>query len=128
MNRFNKLTPVAHTVLEQCVRVPMCVSDGVYTLCVGDDAYRMFDDETLPDKIKSLLGMIKAFPPNDLGKYGTTLAFEAYLNQQDPRLNDVGWRVTEGLYMLILTYEFLEELRGGDHGVNAGSKSKTTSG
>lgn len=122
-NSFNRITPVSHSTLMDSVRVAMWVSEGEYTLCVGDGLYRRFNDDTLPDRIKALLAMIKAFPPNDVQKDGVTLTLEAYTNRQDPRLDEVGWRVNEDIYMLVLERRFFSSLVRGDHGAYTGSES-----
>ena len=114
---------MSHSTLIDSVRVAMWVSEGEYTLCVGDGLYRRFNDDTLPDRIKALLAMIKAFPPNDVQKDGVTLTLEAYTNRQDPRLDEVGWRVNEDIYMLVLERRFFSSLVRGDHGAYTGSES-----
>lgn len=120
---FNRMTPVSHSTLMNSVRVSMWVSDGEYTLCVGDGLYRRFNEDTLPKRIKALMAMIKAFPPNDVKGDGTTLALEAYINTQDPRLNEVGWRVNKDIYMLVLERQFFDSLVRGDHGAYTGNES-----
>ena len=118
------LTPVATPSLNAW-RVPMWVEDEEYTVCVEQNKLRMYDAETLPDFIKASMSMIHAFqfePPKVslfgwsdprvmLGHEPQKFGF-AYHNTQDPRLDDIGWRCTWNLYMLILTPEQLESMNG----------------
>lgn len=91
-------------------RVPMWIDNGEYMVAIGHDQYRNYTDETLPDMIKAKLSMIRAFPPHVLPYYMVN-ALVPYINHHDPRLDDIGWQVTQEMYMLIMTIEQLEEMR-----------------
>lgn len=117
----NHLTPVMHSTLMDSVRVPMWESDDGYSICVGDNNYRHFTEETLPNRVKAILAMIKAFPVNDRDELGYSLILNAYENNQDRRLDDVGWRVTKGIYMLVLERQIFDAIIRGDHGKHTGS-------
>lgn len=104
---IESLVPVAHSHLMGGYRVPMWVDDE-YKLCVGKGEYRIFTDETLPDEIKAILSMIRAFPKHELESWEIR---DPYMNQHDRRLDEVGWQVTNSLYMLVLQREFLDQMR-----------------
>ena len=91
-------------------RVPLWVEDEEYTVQLTKNKLRMYDSETLPDFIKASMSMIHAFPftPVQDGSLWAT----SYHNPQDLKLNDIGWRCTWNLYMLILTPEQLESMDG----------------
>lgn len=110
MKRNPDYVPIANTTLTG-FRVPMWRDDDAYEVCIADHKYRMYDDETLPDFIKASLSMIHAFPYKEsnlpvFGWYWTN----TYINNQDSRLNDIGWRVNDNLYILVMTPEQLESL------------------
>lgn len=110
VNFPHNLTPVSTPSLNAW-RVPMWVNEDEYTVCTGQNKYRMYDAETLPDFIKASVSMIHAFPFH-APTYEGRLHMEAYTNHQDERLDDIGWRVTWNLYMLILNQQQLEKLDG----------------
>lgn len=122
MKMPRELVPVSMPSLNAW-RVPMCVDEDEYVVCVSQNKLRMFDAETLPDFIKASMSMIHAFPfePQTVYQVGwsdprmvmSEAAYHyAYMNKQDPRLNDIGWRVNENLYMLILNQQQLESMNG----------------
>lgn len=123
--RMPRLGPIA-TQNMMSLRVPVWVEDGVYTVQATDKLYRMYDDDTLPDFLKASMAMIKAFPfkvepPSIYGWTDPRAVFNqdydgAYINRQDPKLDDIGWRVTKNLYIVILTQEQLESMYGEDTG------------
>ena len=93
-------------------RVPMWIDDGEYMLAVGQDEYRNYTDETLPDIVKARMSMIKAFPKNVLPYYMVN-ALVPYANNHDERLEDIGWQVTEEMYMLVLPAKELASIKDG---------------
>ena len=125
--RMPRLGPIA-TPNMMSLRVPVWVEDGVYTVQATDKLYRMYDDDTLPDFIKASMAMIKAFPfkvelasiygwTDPRTMFGTDPTYEnsnAYINRQDPKLDDIGWRVSENLFIVILTQDQLESMYGED--------------
>jgi hypothetical protein len=89
----------------------MWVDDGSYEIETGLNRWRIYTEETLPDEVKALLSMIYSFPEHrawawDVG--GTSMAYIA----PDERLIEIGWRVTNNLYMLVLDRSVLDRLNG----------------
>jgi len=93
-----------------------------YTICVGTSAYRFFTEDTVPTEIKSLLGMVKAFP-EDARINSHTSGIQRYV-PPDPRLKDIGWQLSplkpewymKGYewYMLVVSNVTFESMKLGD--------------
>jgi hypothetical protein len=103
--------PVMHTSWTDHWRVPMWVDGEMYRVCLGQNYYRHYTDDTLPTVLKSAFSMINAFPPNDVAIWEID-PITAYINKQDEKLNTIGWRVNKHLYMIILSGEQMGDLNG----------------
>lgn len=90
------------------------VDGNDYTISVGADHYRYYTHETLPDKIKVLITMVRAFPANDIPEYLVNPT-NVYVNIQSRDQEGIGWRINENMYILILDRETLEEIQHGRH-------------
>lgn len=119
--------PIRHPTLEFYYRVPVWVyneKEGrTYTVSVGEYQTRNYDERTAPQKIKALVTMVDAFPydPLDsmidtlrgmssvLGVGGSSLTTTAYVCPEPPQL-EIGWRVTDTLYILVVEHEVLESM------------------
>ena len=87
----------------------MWVEDGSYEIETGLNRKRIYTEETLPDEIKALLSMIHSFPDHKLGI--GSFSRVAYI-APDERLAEIGWQVTNNLYMLVLEREVFNRLDG----------------
>ena len=108
---YGDLQPVSHQTLKGFYRVPMFLKDGEYRVVVGKHMLRIYDADSLPNKIRTCISMIHAFPPHireDWQADNITM----FINTDDTRLDEIGWQVTKGLYILILDRELLLSLRG----------------
>ena len=114
--------PMRHATKADAYRIPVWLEGDLYKVTIGEDKYRFFTEETLPDCIKSTLGMVNAFPRND-SPIWLVNSISAYINNQDPKLDEIGWRVSSNLYMLTVDIEHLKEL----YGRHAGEESKEES-
>lgn len=106
------LSPISHMYLPNSLRVPMWVEDGSYEIETGLNRRRIYTEETLPDEIKAIMSMIHSFPKPafhvwQFGGVGTI----AYL-APDERLEEIGWQVTDNLYMLVLDRNVFDKLSG----------------
>ena len=108
---YEYLEPVAHETLKGFYRVPMFLKDGEYRIVVGRKILRIYDINSLPDKIKTNISMIHAFPPH-LREDWQADNITMFINTDDPRLDEIGWQVTTWLYILVLDRELLLSLRG----------------
>ena len=110
-NRYLDLSPISHAYLENSLRVPMWVDDGSYEIETGLNKWRIYTEETLPDEVKALLSMIHSFPEHRAWAWnvgGTSMAYIA----PDERLAEIGWKVTDNLYMLVLERNVVNRLNG----------------
>lgn len=114
--------PITHSYLLNSYRVPLFVDDNHYEICIAPNKSWMFDEDTLPDRIKAALSMINAYPLNDQEDWEIN-DLSVFINTQDERLNEVGWRIHKGLYMLVLEQTYIGEINGS----YTGSQSKKES-
>lgn len=89
------------------------VEDRTYKLYMGNNMIRTFTDETLPDQIKSLLGMINAFDWDKInGVYDDpTHMLWGAASYYPPIANEIGWRIKHR-YALVVPYKYFLTLRG----------------
>jgi hypothetical protein len=116
INRFlNRLTPMASQHDDRLFRVPMRRIDGDYILFVADFSRRIFTDDTLPNFIKHKIAMILASPTTYIWQddelIKTWNLLSVYTNTYQPNLEDVGWRISDTMFVIIMSYENLMSLR-----------------
>ncbi len=109
---FHEYTPVAHPTIQGSYRTPMWVENYKYAINVGTNKIRYFNEELLPDRIKSCVSMIHAFPSRLLPEWKVN-PIDCYVNHQDKRLDDIGWQVSKNLYILVVEQEYLLSLYEG---------------
>lgn len=84
----------------------VCVerTDDTFVFAVGHQQFRIFKIDTLPDEVKVSLAIIH------------TINWDEWLNNATlplpPHLRDVGWMRPNNWYVLILSEDLLNELRG----------------
>jgi hypothetical protein len=98
-------------------RVYMHVHDGIYSVYLGDGVTRMFTDETLPDAIKVIVGLINAYTWSD-ERVDSSLEIpnvESILFRFKPNypahMFDIGWR-SGPHYCLVLPEGVMKNLLG----------------
>jgi len=107
------LSPVVHPRNWDLIRVPVRRVDGVYVVYVADGFNRIYDDASLPLKLKSRFAMILANNDGDVFEPESKLQkLTIYINNQSPDLDDVGWRVSETYFCLVLDRDTLESMKG----------------
>lgn len=120
MEHDTALTPISNRF--GMMRTPTWINElnGNYSICVGIHTYRYFTEETLPNGIKSLLAMVKAFPftgemkhidridPEELRKIDMMCYIPPNSDQEC-----VGWRLSQYSFILVLDKELFEEVRDG---------------
>lgn len=93
-------------------------SSREYHIYVGNQAKRVFNDATLPDPIKVLVGLINAYNWDDLNSHQGMLGrvheniIWRFSEHYPPILLDIGWRYLND-YCLVLEKDVLESLRTG---------------
>lgn len=132
-------SPISHWAIGDYIRTPMIIDGDDYILCVGDNDIRIFTEQTLPDFVKSLMTMIHAFTPNLFDTFSPMkgVVFQhnngqlqmmqsIYDNNQDYKLSEIGWQLTQNLYMLILTTNQFHEVRDGNARKQSKEQGKTS--
>jgi hypothetical protein len=115
MRVVNNYSPVGSPI-QGHYRVPVCSLHDLYTVYVGDKFTRVFNSDTLPDEVKVKLTMINALPITNL--YSEEWVENSPLHIYTPPKNltvgyeDVGWRVSETIYCLLLSESCLMSMRG----------------
>jgi hypothetical protein len=107
------LAPVVHPKNWDLIRVPMMrVVDGHYTVFVGDKSIRRYTDDTLPDALRGRLAMILASPQNWRDDH-TVDKMSIYTNSQSPELDEIGWRVSDSYFCIVVSRDILNSLIHG---------------
>jgi hypothetical protein len=106
------LSPVSHPIAGM-YRVPVRIEQEKHTIYVGDNHTRMFDTDTLPAFIKHKLAMIivSATPESSIRTDAQLTNLELY----NPRVGDlelIGWRASQSMYVVVMSEEELDSLRG----------------
>jgi hypothetical protein len=108
---MNKFSPVMHPTLNDHHRVPITYINGRYEVFVGDNQIRIYNDDELPDILKSRLAMIKASnkkPPTE----DPILIAKAYEHPPDSNMFEIGWQPCEGLFVVVIPTKDLTYMRG----------------
>jgi hypothetical protein len=83
-----------------------------YIVYVADGFHRIYNDDTLPDVLKSKFAMILASE----GRYildSRIIRMTLYTNTDAPELDEIGWRASETYFCLVVDRPTLESLKGG---------------
>ena len=105
------LSPVVHQYDHKLYRVPLRREGNTYTMYVADKFTRVFDDETLPDEIKSKMTMVLANGEPIIHDHEVT-QLNLMTRAKDDNFINIGWRVSDRWFCMVVTYECLMEMRG----------------
>lgn len=97
------------------IRVPLRKIEDHYIVYVGDSLVRRYDEDTLPDALKTKMAMILASPQPKL-MHEADRHFQkmtVYNNPMSHEFDTIGWRVSETYFCLVLDRQTLESLKGG---------------
>lgn len=107
--------PIAHPDIKDSYRVPMRVDDGLYIIYVGDKFTRSFRRGMLPDEVKTKLAFINTMQKentvSEVMRFQPTW-LSVYVLPKDEALHDVGWRVVDDVYCLVLNQQTIDLLVG----------------
>lgn len=107
------LAPIVHQKKWDLVRVPMLRAvDGHYVVFVGDKMVRRYDDNTLPDVLKSNLAMVLASSQRFVSDHEVG-NMAIYTNNQSPELDEIGWRVSDSYFCMVVSRDTLNSMKGG---------------
>lgn len=99
--------PMTHPTLAGHYRTPVWVEPDSYTVCVGENVHRYYNDKTVPKEVKSVMTMVNAFPYSPYPEmYSPMQAFV----WPDPKQIEIGWRVNDKMYILVLSNECLQQM------------------
>lgn len=112
-------TMLEHTILSPIVsqydwnlyRVPMRRQGNKYTIYVDNFFTRVFDEDSLPDEIKTKMAMILASPHRILQDHEATML--SLMTAPNENIREIGWRVSDSYFCLILSHKTLCLLKGG---------------
>jgi hypothetical protein len=107
------LSPVVHPKRWELIRVPVRKVGDSYIVYVADGYHRIYDDDTLPDVLKTKFAMILANASNKFILDDKVLRIALYTNVDSPELDEIGWRASETYFCLVLDRLTLESLKGG---------------
>jgi hypothetical protein len=110
------LSPVVHPKNWDLIRLPLRKVEGRYVVYVSDNMVRYYDENTLPDKLKTNRAMILAAPPPKL-MHESDRSFQKmtiYNNPMSHEFDTIGWRVSETYFCLIVSREILSSLIHGE--------------
>ena len=109
---IGELSPVVHPKRWDLIRLPVRKVNNEYIVYVADGFHRIYNDDTLPDVLKSKFAMILASE----GRYildSRIIRMTLYTNTDSPELDEVGWRASETYFCLVVDRPTLESLKGG---------------
>jgi len=109
---IGELSPVVHPKRWDLIRLPVRKVNNDYIVYVADGFHRIYNDDTLPDVLKSKFAMILA---SDAGYMldSRIIRMTLYTNTYSPELDEIGWRASETYFCLIVDRPTLESLKGG---------------
>ena len=109
---IGELSPVVHPKKWELIRLPVRKVNDEYIVYVADGFHRIYNDNTLPDVLKSKFAMILA---SDAGYMldSRIIRMTLYTNTYSPELDEIGWRASETYFCLIVDRPTLESLKGG---------------
>lgn len=116
---MDNLSPIVHQYNYDLYRVPLRKQGNHYTIYVADGYKREFNENTLPDEIKTKMAMILARSQQIL--YDHELTHLGLMTTRDNELSDVGWQASDSWFIVVLPYVSLFNLRGEDNGTNTRS-------
>lgn len=100
-------------------RVYANIENGSYKIYLDDGMKREFSDNTLPNSIKVLVGLINAYDWEDIHKHPPNMVLAVpesivwhFAVTYPENLIDIGWRRGDD-YCLVLPPDVFTELRGG---------------
>jgi hypothetical protein len=111
--RVNSLSPMGHEIGEGLYRVPVQIEKEQHTVYVGDNHKRMFDADSLPNFLKHKLAMITVSGQGERILTSDDLLTRLVLfTTKKGDLECIGWRASPTFYVVVMTDDELESLKG----------------
>lgn len=106
------LSPEVHYVEDELKwDVPVWTEKTKYQIYLDNNVVRRFTNKSLPDFIKAKITMATAkaeFYRADRDIY----RLDIFVRPKDSGLEDAGWRVSENMYVVVLSEDEVNKLRG----------------
>ena len=112
MKSFNNLTPMPHHKFRNKYRVPVQKLPEKYIVHTGEDACRLYTNETLPSFIKYRLTMAEAASED---KYPSDIQvqwLDLFLYKGKSGMENIAWKASETFYIVVMDYGELNKLKG----------------
>ena len=103
----SSFVPIRHETLAGYYRTPVWVEPDSYTVCIEENVHRYYNDKTVPKEIKSVVTMVNAFP---YVPYREGVQVVAVYVSPDPKQSEIGWRINDKMYILVLSNECLQQM------------------
>lgn len=107
------LSPVVHPKKWDLIRLPLRRIEGRYVVYVADGLVRYYDEDTLPDPLKTKMAMILAATQPRLENEARLQKLTVYTNPMSSEFDDIGWQVSDTYFCLIVDRITLERLKNG---------------
>lgn len=108
---IQSLSPIGHELGERLYRVPVHIENEQHTVYVGDNHTRMFDGDSLPDFMKHKLAMINVSGHGELLQDIAVTNLRLFETRRG-NLECIGWKASPSFYIVVMTNDELESLRG----------------
>ena len=98
--------PIRHPTMDNYYRTPVWVEPDYYTVCIAENVHRYYTNKTVPKEVKVGVAMVNAFPFDN-----KPIAYmqDVYVCP-DPKQVEIGWRVDDKMYILVLDDECLRDM------------------
>jgi hypothetical protein len=111
------LCPISHTTNNQLQRVPLYRKGNEYVVYVGHNFIRTYDENTMPDEVKTKLAMAMAvncstMTDDELAIYPQMVIYNRKSFYDSNDMDEIGWRVSESYYCLCLSNDCINEMLG----------------
>jgi hypothetical protein len=107
-----ELGPMVAQHSHKFYRVPMWKNDGKYFVYVRELVVRMYDDDTLPDCVKTKLSMILARGKKFVDSGYEPTQLDLFINHAGKEFEEIGWQLDDEYFTLVLKTEELASLQG----------------
>ena len=110
------LAPVVHQRNWDLMRVPLRRIADHYVVYVADGYARRYDEDTLPDELKTKMAMILASPHSKVLPDRRLQKITLYVNNESEELDEIGWQASETYFCMVLTRPTLSLMKGENNG------------
>jgi hypothetical protein len=109
---LTELSPIVSQYNMGMFRVPLHRVDNSYRIFVADKFTRVYDEDTLPDEVKTKMAMILASDYQAVSNDVDLSMLSIYQTPDNEAMREIGWRASETYFVVILTAETLMHMRG----------------